>query len=71
MLPLTRDGKNLANQRFHFVDDDNAFELTAFAKLENDYHGQLQRLLDLSPLRAIHWINVGPHCITFRTVERT
>jgi GxxExxY protein len=71
MLPLTCNGKNLANQRFHLVDENNAFELTAFAKLDNDYYGQLQRLLDLSPLRAIHWINVGPHCVTFRTATRT
>ena len=72
MLPLSRDGKTLANQRFHLVDDKIAFELTAFAKLDNDdYRGQLQRLLDLSPLTAIEWINVGSHCITFQTVERT
>ena len=71
MLPLARDGKALANQRFHLVNEDIAFELTAFAKLDNDYRGQLQRLLDLSPLAAIEWINVGPHCITFQTVERT
>ena len=72
MLPLSRDGKTLANQRFHLVDDRIAFELTAFAKLDNDdYRGQLQRLLDLSPLAAIEWINVGSHTITFQTVERT
>jgi hypothetical protein len=54
------------------VHDKIAFELTAFAKLDNDdYRGQLQRLLDLSPLTAIEWINVGSHSITFQTVERT
>lgn len=70
MLPLTSNGKPLANQRFHLVDDNNAFELTAFAKPANDYQGHLHSLLNLSPIRAIHWINIGPHCITFRTVER-
>ena len=59
------------NQRFHLSDNDTAFELTAFAKLDNNYTEQLQRLLNLSPLQCLHWINIGPHCITFRTVERT
>lgn len=71
MLLLTRDGKNLANQRFYLVDENNAFELTAFSKLDNGHHDHLQRLLDLSPLRAIHWINIGFHCVTFRTVAGT
>ena len=71
MLPLTRSGKTLARQRFALVDDENAFELTAFSRLENDHQLHLRCLLDLSPLRAIHWVNVGPHCLTFRTVERT
>lgn len=70
MLPLNRSGKPLANQRFWLVDDENAFELTAFSNLENDYQGHLKCLLDLSPLRAIHWINVDPHCLTFRTVDK-
>ncbi len=71
VLPLTRDGRRLANQRFHLVENHIAFELTAFAKPVNNYADQLQRLLNLSPLRCLHWINIGPHCITFQTVETT
>lgn len=71
MLPLTRDGRNLANQRFHLVDDQTAFALTAFSKPDHNYAGQFQRLLNLSPLRCLHWINIGPHCVTFHTVDKT
>lgn len=71
MLPLTRDGRQLANQRFHLVDCQTAFELTAFANPDHNYTVQLQRLLRLSPLRCLHWINIGPHRITFHTVENT
>lgn len=71
MLPLTRDGRHLANQRIHMVDSHTAFELTAFAKPDNNYAEQVERLLSLSPLRCIHWINIGPHCITFHTAEKT
>lgn len=45
-------------------------ERCGFSVSENDYHGQLLSLLELSPLRTIHWINIGPHCVAFRTVER-
>jgi hypothetical protein len=71
LFSLTRDGRQLANQRFHLLDDHTAFELTAFAKFDHNYTVQLQRLLSLSPLRCLHWINIGPHRITFRTVENT
>jgi len=70
MLALTRDGRHLANQRFHLVDTQTAFEITALANPDNNYADQLQRLLNLSPLRCLHWINIGPHCITFDTIER-
>ena len=69
MLPLTRNGQYLAKQRFHLVDSHSGFELTAFAKPANNHADQLQRLLSLSPLRCLHWINIAPHCITFRTVQ--
>ena len=71
MLPLTRDGRQLANQRFHLIDNHTAFELTAFAKSDHNYTVQLQRLLSLSPLQCLHWINIGPNSITFHTVENT
>lgn len=69
MFRLTRDGRHLANQRFHLFDNDTAFELTAFAKPDSHYADQLQRLLNMSPLKFLQWINIGPHCLTFRTVE--
>ena len=71
MLPLARRGKILANQQFYLSDDNHAFELTGFSKPESNYQEQLRCLLDLSPLRAIHWINVGSHCLTLQTVERS
>lgn len=71
MLPLTRDGQHLANQRFHLVDEHTAFELTAFAKLDIKFTEQLHRLLMLSPLQRLHWINIGSHSINFHTIDRT
>jgi GxxExxY protein len=71
LLPLSRNGRILGNQKFYLIDEANAFEVTAFVNLNNDYAGQLNRLIKLSPLDAIHWINIGPHSVTFRTIHRT
>jgi hypothetical protein len=72
MLPLSRHGKNLGNQKFHLQNREVAFELTGFANLDNEnYRQQLQRLLDMSPLSSIEWINIGTHCITFKTIQKT
>ncbi|MEZ6100003.1 MAG: GxxExxY protein [Pirellulaceae bacterium] len=70
MLPLTRDANPLANQRFRLVDEASALELTTFANSDGSYEAQLQRLLELSPLRVIHWINIASHRISFCTVKR-
>ena len=69
MLPMTRSGQYLAKQRYHLIDDHTAFELTGFAKPEHQFADQLQRLLNLSPVRRLQWINIGPHHITFETVQ--
>lgn len=70
MLTLNRDGRHIGNQRFHLIDSDTAMELTAFAKSENGYAGQLKKLLNLSPLQCTQWVNIGPHRITFKTIGR-
>ena len=70
MLPLTRGSKLLGNQRFHLVNHEEALQLTAFTKSEQDYEQQLKRLLEISPLRAIHRINIAPHCVSFTTISK-
>lgn len=71
MLPLSRNGWNLGNQRFHLVSDDRAFELTTFTNHDNDYEEQLRRLIHLSPLNTIDWINIGAQRVSFRTIRST
>jgi len=71
MLPLSRNRWNLGNQRFHLVSDDKAFELTTFSKHDNDYEEQLRRLIHLSPLQMIDWINIGTQLVSFRTIRAT
>jgi GxxExxY protein len=68
LLPMHRDGIELANQRFHLASPGAAFRLTAFEQVPSGYSSQLSRLLHASPLKAIHWINIAYHTITFTTI---
>lgn len=69
MLPLTRNGEALGNQRFLLVSSDTAFRLTAMNHETSDYRKQLQRLLSHSPLRSIHWVNISHHQVTLTTIQ--
>jgi GxxExxY protein len=67
-LQMTRDRIPLGPQRFHLMDPDSAFRITAFESDLRPYEQQIRRLLTLSPLRAIHWINIARGRVTFATV---
>ena len=70
MLPMTYNQSSLANQRFYLVDGETAFEITAFPNLDpgNEYGCQLRRLLALSSLKRLHWVNIGLHSVSLQTL---
>jgi len=47
---------------------DTAFKVTAMNRDTSAYRSQLARLIQFSPLRAIHWINIARHEVTFTTI---
>jgi GxxExxY protein len=67
-LAMTRGTISLGTQRFHLLEDDAAFRITAFGQLTNGHGNQLKRLLSLSHLKALHWINIGYEEVTFSTI---
>lgn len=69
-LPLADGTKNLGNQRFYLSTSTEAFHITCFPSATEQYEQHLQLLLQLSPLDAIHWINIDLKQIRFRTVFR-
>ena len=70
LLPMQRDGVPLGNQRFHLMEPDAAFRITALDEASSNYETQLKRLLAHSPLRTIHWINISHHHVTLTTIGR-
>lgn len=71
LLPLQRGSTKLAAQRFHLLNDDEAYAITAFpASSMRRQQGHLQTLLELSPLKSIHWINTTLQDLHLQTLTR-
>ncbi|MCY2982153.1 MAG: GxxExxY protein [Planctomycetota bacterium] len=69
MLPTKRAGIELASQRFLLASPDDAFQITAITKTNSGYASHLQRLLSISPLRQLHWVNIARHHVQFITIR--
>lgn len=70
MLPLCRNGVNLGNQRFYLATSDSAFKVTAMTREVDQFQDQLARLINFSPLEAVHWINIKHQEVVLKTVRR-
>jgi GxxExxY protein len=71
MIPLSRGTVSLGNQRLHMLGPETAFRITGLTEDAVGYERQLRSLLDHSPLRAIQWINVARHRISFVTLDKS
>ncbi|MEL7498082.1 MAG: GxxExxY protein [Planctomycetota bacterium] len=71
LVPLTIGQKRISSQRFFLIDADSSVEVTTFKTHDFNYQSQLQKLLKISPLKTIHWVNIGTHCVTFNSVQST
>jgi len=67
-LEVTRDGRLLGLQRVHLLNETSAFMITACRKELKRYEFQLRKLLKLTRLEAIQWINLNHHDILFKTL---
>ncbi len=70
MVPLRRNGLPLGNQRMHLLTPEISFRLTALNTSFAAYESHLHSMLQHSPLKAFHWINMDHHHIQFVTLEK-
>lgn len=68
-VPMTRGTIPLGNQRLHLFSKDAAFFVTGFKQDLTTHEGHLRRVLGLTPLKAIHWINLCRDEISLVTVQ--
>lgn len=69
LVPLSRNGKLLGNQRLCLLSPDSAFRITALNGEIEVHRKNLLSLLRLSPLQRIQWVNLGRHRVHFITVS--
>lgn len=69
MLPLARNGTSIGTQRFFLLSPQEAFWLTTIANPDSGYPTHIQKLINLSPLSCIHWVNIGRHEIQLVTLK--
>ncbi len=70
-VPLKRAGTILGTQTVPVIADSIGFRLTALAPEARDgYEPHLHRLLALTPLAAVHWINLHHHETQLVTIKR-
>ncbi len=67
-LPLSRNGISLGTQRFHIHSPGTAFCVTAVTKQVDAMETHLRRLLPLTELSALQWINLNHTNIRLVTV---
>jgi GxxExxY protein len=67
-VSLARDGLELGNQPMLILDQNVAFRLTAFTGARDFVEQHLRRLLLLTGLRALQWINLNHTQIEFITI---
>ncbi len=69
-IKLSRSGMNLGTQRMLCHAPELAFRVTAVTRGQQSIESNLRRLLALSNLKAIQWINLNHAHIEFTTIVR-
>lgn len=66
--PMVRRNVSLGQQTFQMCGPDEAFRITSVSRQLVAQRDSLRKLLALSDLKALHWINLNRHQVEFRTL---
>jgi len=69
--PMSLGGVPLGRQAFQMCGPDEAFRVTTLSRNLSAQRQSLDRLVQLSDLNALHWINLNRHQVEFSTLTRT
>jgi GxxExxY protein len=70
-VPVFSTGTVIGTQQMHLLTDEVAFSVTASTHQPQKVLEHLQRFLDHTRLKALHWLNLNHGRIELRTIERT
>ncbi len=69
VLPMTGNGRSLGNQRFHLLDEHTALAVTTYSKTNTANRIEFEKVLTISPLRRMHWVNVTHGHLKLSTIN--
>ncbi|GAA5504683.1 hypothetical protein Rcae01_00122 [Novipirellula caenicola] len=70
MLPMRSDGTSLGCQRFHLLSSDIALSVTTYKNCTKQNRRDFEKIIALSPVRRLHWLNIVHHKVQLTTIER-
>jgi GxxExxY protein len=68
---MSLSGVPLGQQAFQMCGKDEAFRITTLSRNLSAQRQSLERLVQLSNLKALHWINLNRHQVEFTTLTRS
>lgn len=68
--PMSLGGVTLGRQALQMCGPDEAFRITSLNRNLSAQRQSLERLVQLSDLKALHWINLNRHQVEFTTLTR-
>lgn len=68
--PMSLRGVHLGQQAFQMCGADEAFRITTLSRNISAQHQSLEKLLQLTDLKALHWININRHEVQFSTLKK-
>ena len=68
-VPVLGAKGHLHDQKMRLMTSEIAFKITAFPDRLEAFEGHARRLLQHTALKAIHWANITPQHVTFKTIR--
>jgi len=68
LLPMNSHGTRVGNQRFYLLLKDTGIGVTTYRYPKHDNRRDFERLVRLSPLKRLHWVNITHRCVTIETI---
>jgi len=69
-IDVVSNSRVIGTQRAHLLTPSTAFRISAVHRSPQSFEEHLRRLLSHTRLRAIQWVNLNRHTITFKTLLR-
>ncbi len=70
LIPMVSAGQSVGNQRFHLLSSDTALGVTTYSNPSPENKREFEKLIMISPLKQLHWVNIYHHQVRLVTINR-